>query len=91
MENEVPQKDTSRHMNATLKPGQEFFVENEAAELLGISRDRLHWLLDQNVFNDGAGKPSDLHFRVADLVMIEFWDRRTPIAKIMRMPKKVSA
>ena len=72
----------------SLKPGKDSYNEDEASELLGISRDRLHLLLDQNVFNDGSGKPSTINFRVSDLVLLEFWDRATPNTKVMRMPNR---
>src|SRR5438270_8883418 len=76
-------------MLTSLRPGKDSYNEDEASELLGISRDRLHLLLDQNVFNDGSGKPSNINFRVSDLVLLEFWDRSTPNTKVMRMPNRV--
>jgi hypothetical protein len=80
---------TTDTMLTSLKPGKDSYNEDEASELLGISRDRLHLLLDQNVFNDGSGKPSNINFRVSDLVLLEFWDRSTPNTKVMRMPNRV--
>lgn len=77
-------------MLTSLKAGKDSYTEDEASEVLGISRDRLHLLLDQNVFNDGSGKPAEIHFRVADLVLVELWDRNTPNTKIMRMPNRAS-
>jgi hypothetical protein len=77
-------------MLTTLKPGKDSYSEDEASDVLGISRDRLHLLLDQNIFNDGSGKPSEIRFRVADLVLIEFWDRSTPNTKVMRMPNRAA-
>ena len=78
-------------MLASLKPGKQSYTEDEASDVLGISRDRLHLLLDQNIFNDGSGKPAQIDFRVADLVLLEFWDRSTPNTKVMRMPNRASA
>ena len=77
-------------MLASLKPGKQSYNEDEASDVLGISRDRLNLLLEQNVFNDGGGKPEQITFRVADLVLLEFWDRSTPNTKVMRMPNRVS-
>ncbi len=64
------------------------YSENEAAGMLGISIDRLHKLLDENIFNDGTPRPAELRLRHADLVLLEFWDRSTGNPKIIRMPRR---
>lgn len=75
-------------MNILLKPEKEFYTAQEAADALNISLDRLHILLDLNIFNDGKGKPVELHFRATDLVMLGFWHRSTGDAKVVRMPSR---
>ena len=66
----------------------EFFTEQEAADLLGISIERLHFLLDENVFNDGSKRPRDLELHRSDIVLLQFWDRSTENPKIVRMPRR---
>ena len=69
-----------------LKPQKEIYSELEAATALGITLERLHMLLDQNIFADGSTKPSRLFFRPTDLVMLEFWHNTSDNPKIIRMP-----
>jgi alpha-D-ribose 1-methylphosphonate 5-triphosphate synthase subunit PhnI len=64
------------------------YTETEAAQLLGISVDRLHKLLDENVFNDGSRRPSDLRLQETDLILLEFWNRSTENPKVVRMPNR---
>jgi hypothetical protein len=71
-----------------LKSDKESYSEAEAAEVLGISIDRLHLLLKENIFNDGSPKPQQLSFRATDLILLEFWDRTLPDNKVVRMPKR---
>lgn len=66
----------------------EFFTEQEAADLLGITIERLHFLLDENVFNDGSSRPRDLELHRSDIVLLQFWDRSTENPKIVRMPRR---
>jgi hypothetical protein len=71
-----------------LKSDKESYSEMEAAEALGMSMERLHLLLNENVFNDGSPKPQQLNFRATDLILIEFWDRTLADNKVVRMPKR---
>jgi hypothetical protein len=66
----------------------EFYSEVEAANLLGITIERLHQLLDENIFNDGSKRPSNVMLRYADLVLLAFWERGTANPKIIRMPRR---
>lgn len=65
-------------MPTTFKPEKMNFTEGEVAQQLGISVERLHQLLDLNVFNDGGHKPDRITFRPQDLVMLGIWDKVTP-------------
>jgi hypothetical protein len=65
-------------MSTIFKPEKLNFTEREVAEQLGISVDRLHQLLDLNVFNDGGEKPERITFRPQDLVMLGIWEKITP-------------
>jgi hypothetical protein len=65
-------------MSTTFKPEKMDFTEEEAAQHLGISLERLHSLLDLNAFNDGSEKPEKITFRPQDLVMISMWHKTTP-------------
>lgn len=71
-----------------LKSDKESYSEAEAAEALGISIDRLHLLLKENIFNDGSPKPEQLSFRATDLILLEFWDRTLADNRVVRMPKR---
>lgn len=62
------------------------YSEQEAASILGISVSRLHQLLDENIFNDGSRRPTDLRLRSSDLILLDFWHRTTENPKVIRMP-----
>jgi len=64
------------------------YTESEAAAMLGISIDRLHKLLDENIFNDGTPRPPELTLRHAEIVLLAFWDRSTGNPKVIRMPRR---
>lgn len=66
----------------------ESLTEQKAADLLGITLDRLHFLLDENVFNDGTKRPKNIELYRSDLVLIQFWDRTSENPKIVRMPRR---
>jgi hypothetical protein len=67
---------------------KDYYTELEAAQALNISLPRLRQLLDEHVFNDGKPRPEQLSFRLADIILLEFWDRSTPNPKIVRMPRR---
>ena len=67
---------------------KEYYNELEAAQALNISLDRLHYLLNHHVFNDGNSRPSEITFQSRDLIMISFWDRGTDDGKVVRMPRR---
>jgi len=75
-------------MQSLNRPLKENYSEEEAAQMLGMSVARLQKLLDQHIFNDGSGRPSALQLRQSDLVLISFWDRTEPNAKVVRMPRR---
>jgi hypothetical protein len=78
-ENESPSdRDPKGSMSTTFKPEKLDFTDAEVAQQLGISLERLHALLDLNVFNDGSEKPAKINFRPQDLVMIGIWHKTTP-------------
>lgn len=63
------------------------YTEAEAANILGISVERLHKILDENVFNDGSTRPHGLMLRSSDLLLLEYWNRSTEhTTKILPMP-----
>jgi hypothetical protein len=74
-----PQYEQKDSMSTTFKPEKMNFTDYEVAEQLNISLDRLHALLDLNVFNDGGEKPEKINFRPQDLVMIGIWHKVTPV------------
>lgn len=67
---------------------KESYTEAEAAEALNISLHRLRQLLDEHVFNDGRPRPEEVVFRLSDIILLEFWNRSTPNAKVVRMPRR---
>ncbi len=75
-------------MPIAVKPGKDDYTEAEAAQMLGISLDRLHALLDEHVFNDGGNRPSEVTFRSSDLILLEFWLRSDPQENVLRMPRR---
>lgn len=75
-------------MAVTLRPDKDYYSEQEASQALGFSTDRLHLLLDENVFNDGSPKPQGLTFRTSDLILLEFWNKSMGDKKVVRMPRR---
>lgn len=67
---------------------QQFYSESDAAMALGVSIARLHMLLDAHIFNDGSQRPAALTFTGSDLALLEFWQKSTPNAKVIRMPRR---
>ena len=65
-----------------------FLTEQEAADRLGITLERLHFLLDEHIFNDGSKRPNYLELHRSDIVLLQFWDRSTENPKIVRMPRR---
>jgi hypothetical protein len=75
-------------MRMMLRPDKDSYSETEASQTLGLSVDRLHLLLSENVFNDGSVRPENLTFRPSDLILLEFWHKSMGDKKIVRMPKR---
>ena len=75
-------------MPKAVRPEQEVYTEQEAAEWLGISLSRLRSLLDEHIFNDGKSRPLEVMFQASDLVLLEFWDNCRPNPKVIRMPRQ---
>jgi hypothetical protein len=73
----------------TSKHERQFYTEVEAAKSLGISVSRLHWLLDEHVFNQGTPRPTEVKFEPSDLLLLGFWHRSTPNPKVVRMPRRL--
>lgn len=64
------------------------FTEAEAAQRLGVSLQRLHRVLDVNIFSKGEQRPPECVFRSSDLVLLAFW-LDTPLSpKILHMPRR---
>ena len=72
----------------TSRQANQLYSEAEAAKALGISVLRLHLLLDEHVFNDGTARPPEVTFEASDLLLLGFWHRSTPNAKVVRMPRR---
>ena len=75
-------------MRLMMKPDKDTYTESEASQMLGLSVDRLHLLLSENVFNDGSLRPANLTFRSSDLILLEFWHKTMGDSKVVRMPKR---
>jgi hypothetical protein len=75
----------TRHTTGALK---DFYTEAETVEVLGISIQRLHSLLDEHIFNDGSIRPAELTFTSVDVTLLGFWSRSTENPKVVRMPKR---
>ncbi len=80
----------TNYAKGTIRPDKEFFSEEEAARILGISVARVHLLLDRNVFNDGTARPKNIELTPSDVLLLQFWNRTLPRQKIVAMPKRQS-
>jgi hypothetical protein len=72
------------------KPIKEFYTEQEAAEVLGITIFTLHNLLDEHIFNEGSPRPDRVQFTSSDLTLLAFWRELAPNPKVLRMPRRSS-
>lgn len=75
-------------MDNSRLPAKSLYTEAEAADFLGISLTRLQMILDQNLFNDGGERPSEVVFQASDLVLLRFWNRTMANPKVVRMPRR---
>jgi hypothetical protein len=74
-------------MASTMRQDKEFYTEQEAAEELGISLQRLQYLLDEHVFSDGLTRPPELTLQSTDLVLLELLHKQQP-TNVFRMPRR---
>ena len=79
-----------RPMSNLKRSPKDSFTEAEAAAALGVSVSRLHQLLDQHIFTDGARRPSSIEFSASDLLLLSYWNSSedSPLAEIPRMPNR---
>lgn len=77
-----------KKMTNSLNTVKECYSEADAAAYLNISVERLHSLLDQNVFNDGTPRPANLTFSEPDLLVLGFWMKTHHNPKVIRMPRR---
>lgn len=66
----------------------ESITENEAAQWLGISIERLHRLLDQHIFNNGTPRPAEIRFTQSDLLLLSYWCDKRNGQKVVSMPSR---
>ncbi len=78
----------NRQANGPIEKEKEFYTEQEAADILGISVSRLQLLLDENVFNDGGARPRNIELTASDILLLRFWNKALPRQKIVSMPKR---
>jgi hypothetical protein len=50
------------------------YTEAEAAAALGVTVARLHQLLDEHIFTDGARRPRAIEFTSSDLLLLSYWN-----------------
>ncbi|HTD21096.1 MAG TPA: hypothetical protein VK738_00420 [Terriglobales bacterium] len=83
------QQFSNRHfMKNSNQPFKKNYTEEEAAKALGISLLRLHMILDENVFNDGAPRPLNVLLQPSDMVLLQFWSNLPPNPKVVCMPRR---
>lgn len=64
------------------------YTEREVSDLLGITIEHLHELLDEHIFNDGTARPTELTFTNSEMVLLGFWHKGEPNSKVLRMPRR---
>lgn len=74
-------------MQNTKKPAG-LYDEAEVADLLSISIEHLHQLLDEHIFNDGTPRPENLTFTNSELILLGFWQKGEDNPKVLRMPRR---
>jgi hypothetical protein len=73
----------------THKLAPETINEQQAAQWLGISIDRLHKLLDQHIFNNGTPRPTQVYFTQSDLLLLSYWcEKPASNRKVIAMPRR---
>jgi hypothetical protein len=76
-----------------IRKRNELYSETEVADILDITREQLHELLDRHVFNDGSERPEELTFTSSEVVLLGFWQKGARSAddlnrKVIHMPKR---
>jgi hypothetical protein len=65
------------HMTLSKAVTADYFSEAEAAQALGITIVRLHYLLDHYVFNDGSRRPPNIEFTSIELILLSYWNKES--------------
>lgn len=68
------------HMTLTKAISKDYYSELEAAQALGITLARLHYLLDRYIFNDGGRRPANIEFTSSELVLLAYWNKESRAA-----------
>ncbi len=80
-----------RPMAKLKRSTKDIYSESEAAAALGITVTRLHQLLDQYIFTNGASRPAAIQFTSSDLLLLNYWsnDGKRPVThEVITMPKR---
>lgn len=80
-----------RPMSNLKRSPKDWYTEVEAATALGVTIARLHQLLDQHIFTDGAKRPRSIEFTPSDLLLLSYWNSSTdspPGQVILMMPDR---
>lgn len=65
------------YMTLTKAKSKDYYSEIEAAQALGITPARLHYLLDRYIFNDGSRRPQNLEFTSIELILLSYWNKES--------------
>ena len=71
------------------KPVKQYYSEIEAAQILCITVEDLHEILDEHVFAPEDARPEEIELTYADLVLLSVWAQPERGYNVVEMPHRI--
>ena len=78
----------SLHKMSLQKPVKQYYSESEAAELLCVSLEALHEILDKHVFTAENPRPEEMELTYSELLLLSVWAKPERGCNILEMPPR---
>jgi hypothetical protein len=79
----------SLHKMSLQKSLKQYYDETEAAQLLCISLEALHEILDNHVFNPEHPRPNAMEFTYSELLLLSVWAKPERGGNVLEMPPRM--
>ena len=67
---------------------KQYYNESEAAQLLCISLEALHEILDKHVFTPENPRPENMEFTYSELLLLSVWAKPERSGNLLEMPPR---